>query len=223
MIPVFLLHALISNEAAMAAPLPVPLFLKVGFSSVLEFDSKPSRVVIGDGGSFQVERLENSLVVRPTADEATTNLLVYFPNQPTRMFVLRSTMEEEPALYRKYGLDKPPPLAGKGFVRSEVRLSRITSAKFDAKKDFLTIEALIAAPVSGKIQPDWNAVRLKKSAKEIAPKKLWAERTEVQAGTALKARFVFERPDVGSLRGTTIILPLKGVKMPITLNLGASK
>jgi hypothetical protein len=232
MIPVFLLNVLVPSEAAMAAPAPVPLFLKAGFSSVLEFDAIPSRVVIGDGGSFQIERLDKSLVVRPVVEEATTNLLVYFKGAPTRMFLLRATMAEEPALYRKYGNVADPSKASLANVDSgsggrvdkpSKGTSRIASAKFDAKKDFLTLDAIISAGPE-KLVPDWNAARLKKGVKEFSAKKLWAERSEVQAGSAVKSRFIFEKPDIGvALKGAYLVLPLKGSARTIILNLGGSK
>jgi len=232
MIPVFLLNVLVPSEAAMAAPAPVPLFLKSGFSSVLEFDAVPSRVVIGDGGSFQVERLDKSLVVRPVVEEATTNLLVYFKGAPTRMFVLRATLEEEPALYRKYenvaeqskaSLAIVAPGHGGRVEKPGGGISRITSAKFDAKKDFLTLDTIISAGPE-KLVPDWNAARLKKGSKEFSAKKLWAERSEVQAGSAVKSRFIFEKPDLGvALKGASLVLPMKGSGRAIILNLGGSK
>jgi hypothetical protein len=222
MIPVFLLSALLPSEAALASPAPVPLFVKSGFSSVLEFDAKPSRVVIGDGGSFQVERLDRSLVIRPTVDEATTNLFVYFPNGSTRMFLLRATMEEEPALFRKYGVEatvaQQKIKTSVGFKR---KATRILSANIDAKKDYLTVEAELSAPPNGKLEPVWKSVRLKAKGLEEVPQKLWAERGEIQADSTIKARFVFRKPNLlRSLKETSLVIPLKGRGTALVLRLG---
>lgn len=56
-----LLFALLIPSLATATtlnPAPFPIFLKSGFSSVVEFDDAPTRVVLGDGQSFQVEKLD---------------------------------------------------------------------------------------------------------------------------------------------------------------------
>jgi hypothetical protein len=225
MIPVFLLNVLLPTEAALSAPVTTPLFLKLGFSSVLEFEARPTRVVIGDGGSFQVDRLEKSLVIRPSVEEATTNLVVYFESTPPRMFVLKASMEDEPALYRKFLAEKAAPAVKPPAVElGSVNGSRIISSRFDRKKDYLIIEAQIAAPKGGKATPDWRAVRLKARNKKFAPSKLWAERAEVQADTVVKARFIFNRPDVErSLRGVTLALPYKGGGKPLVFNLGGGQ
>jgi hypothetical protein len=222
MIPIFLLNALLPSEAAFASPAPVPLFVKSGFSSVLEFDAKPIRVVLGDAGSFQVERLDKSLVIRPAVDEATTNLFVYFANGPTRMFVLRSTLEEEPALYRKFGLEaKVAQQPGQSGMVRKRKITRVLSAVFDAKKDYLTIETELSAPSTGKLEPIWKNVRLEANGNEEAPQKLWAEREEIQADSTVKARFVFRKPNIArSFKGTTLVIPVKGQGSSLKLRLG---
>ena len=52
-----LLIVLFSSMAnASDAPMtPFPVFLKVGYSSILEFEETPQQVVLGDSKSFQIE------------------------------------------------------------------------------------------------------------------------------------------------------------------------
>ena len=83
---------------AMANPLPpmsTPIFLKPGFSSILQFDQSPARVVLGDAQAFQIERLKDSLVLRSLVDSGSSNLFVYFPNDEVRVFILAAAEDAD--------------------------------------------------------------------------------------------------------------------------------
>lgn len=223
---VFFLLALLSipSEAALP-PVSYPLFLKQGFSCVLEFDKAPKRVVIGDLQSFQVEKMENSVVVRAITAYASSNLFVYFDVGEPRLFVLTASEDAEPTLYRKFETLKPPE-----FKVTPPHLAPVSkgpgillaSAKFDPKKDYLTVDARIIAGNGGAVRPEWSLARLKTGSSVLAPLKAWAERKEVQKDSSIRARFIFAKPNVRrDLKDTKLVLPVPG-QAALTLNLGGN-
>jgi hypothetical protein len=208
-------------------PVAFPIFLKQGFSTVLEFESAPKRIVLGDAQSFQAERMEKSLVVRATAASATGNLFVFFDTDVPRVFVLTASDDAEPTLYRKFEEIKPPQIqvikAKRSTERKGGRGLHIRSAKFDPKKDFLTIDISIEADGSNAIRPAWEKGRLKFKSQEIAPTKLWAERKEVQKDSRVRGRFIFAKPNLPRDFGeATLVIPLKGESKALTAELRGS-
>lgn len=201
---------------------PMPIFLRQGFSSVLEFDEVPSQAVLGDSQLFQVERLEHSLVLRALSAYATTNLFVYFKSSAPMLFVLNATEEAEPTYFKRLGIPKPSTSVEASLIRSEryTRLvSQIVSTKFDSKKDYLTVEVRIAA-TSALLKPKWELVRLRYQRSVIAPQKLWSERREVQKDSSVTARFIFVKPNVPKdLSAVTLVIPLEGQLNALTLRL----
>src|SRR5436853_130331 len=89
-------------------PTPFPVFLKEGFSSILEFEESPTQVVLGDQNLFQVEKLERSIVIKPLVTYATTNMFVYFKTKETRLFILSSSDDNEPTYFKKFTTLVPP-------------------------------------------------------------------------------------------------------------------
>lgn len=206
------------------APMPFPVFLRAGFSSVLEFDEVPTRVVLGDGQSFQVEKLEKSLVVKTLTPYAASNMFVYFNSEAPRLFVLTASEDAEPTYYKKFESQAPPkkdtPALAVSSGGTYRRGFRVLSARFDAKKDYLTVEMAISADAKEPIKPSWDLVRLRYNSVAVVPYKLWAERKEVQKDSRVKARFIFAKPNVPrDLKTVTLIVPIQGSATPITLNL----
>ncbi len=216
--------ALIWSAVALAAPTPVPfpLFLRQGFSSVLEFDESPRRVVVGDLQSFQVEKMEKSLVVRAQTAYATSNMFVYFEKGDPRLFVMTASEDAEPTIYRKFEEQKPEPKAATPAVKTKsVRETKVLVAKFDGKKDYLTVDVLLVADGKGVIRPNWELVRLKSGDLAMKPTKTWAERKEVQRDSEARARFIFVKPNVPkNLQEVRLVMPLQGQTTPISLILG---
>lgn len=204
------------------APIPFPVFLKAGYSSILEFDSSPTRVVLGDSQSFQIERLDRSIVIKTLTPYASTNLFVYFKDAPTRLFVLTASEDAQPTYYKKFEMPPPPLKAPERRSTRPVsaRATSLKSATFDRKKDYLTVEAEISADSLEVIRPNWPRVRLRQGSKTIAPTQLWSERKDVQKDSKVRCRFVFEKPNVNrSLEGVTLIIPLEDDTRTITLAL----
>jgi len=201
---------------------PMPIFLRQGFSSVLEFDESPTQAVLGDAQSFQVERLERSLVLRALSAYATTNLFVYFKSSAPMLFVLTASEEAEPTYFKRLGAPKAPaPVVAKptAVTGKSKLVSQVTSARFDDKKDYLTVEVRLAA-TAALLKPKWELVRLKYQSAAIAPQKLWSERKEVQKDSAIQARFIFAKPNIPKdLSSVTLVVPIEGQLNSITLRL----
>lgn len=195
---------------------PTPIFLKEGYSSILDFDDAPTQVVIGDSNSFQVERLRKSIVLKPLVPYSTTNLFVYFKDKPTKLFILSASEDSQPTLLRKFETVKPTPLPG-----SRAPLERqafVKKATFDKNKDYLTVDVLLSADSNRKIIPDWNLIRLRYKESSLSPSKVWSERKEIQKDSSLRARFIFTKPNIPrDLAKTSITIPILGETNPIQL------
>lgn len=201
----------------MANPLPpttTPVFLKTGFSTILQFDQSPSKVVLGDAQAFQVERLKDSLVVRPLLDSATTNLVVYFPNDEVRVFILQAAENADPTFLKAFQTKIEAPKRAvdrRPFSES----FRIVSSKFDDKKDYLSVLVELRAGQKS-VLPRWTQVKLEWPGSSLSPIRLWSERKEVQVDSQIKARFIFARPSLPkSLQGARITVPLLDREKPL--------
>ncbi|MCB0415125.1 MAG: hypothetical protein KDD50_12375 [Bdellovibrionales bacterium] len=221
----FLIMLLFSFQARAVevADAPVPVFLKQGYSTILEFDETPTQVVIGDTRSFQVEKLKSSVVLKALVDESTSNMFVYFKKQPTRLFLLSVSDDAEPTFYRKFTSMKSIAVKmAKKNKKSKVykRATWLTKKSFDSKKDFLSLEITMSADTTASIQPYWKNTFLTYKNIFIKPDQVWAEREVVQKDSEVKARFLFKRPNVPrTLVATQLRIPLKGFREPISLTL----
>jgi len=215
--------------AANLGPTPFPVFLKEGFSTILEFEEAPTQVVLGDANLFQVEKLNRSIVIKPLGIYATTNMFVYFKTKDARLFILSASEDAEPTYYKKFEsfVPKPSPEIKSSQVisnRTSKGDTRITIVSFDEKRDYLTVEMIISASSASKMAPNWDQVRIKHRSKAIAPSKLWSERREVQRDSSIKARFIFAKPNVpADLKEVSIIVPIKGSTTGISLPLKRGK
>jgi hypothetical protein len=204
-------------------PTPFPIFLRLGFSSILEFEEAPSQVVLGDSSVFQVEKLNKSIVIKPLAPYASTNMFVYFKSKDTRMFILQASEEAEPTYFKHFGTIVPEqPIQKKG--RSKIRFTRgvrIISSSFNKEKDYFTLDLEVSADSKAKLAPNWDLLRLKFKGRFIAASKIWSQRHEVQLDSKIKARLVFTKPNLPlNLNGVFLILPVKDSGDTFNLNLG---
>lgn len=201
-------------------PTPFPVFLREGFSTVLEFEEAPIRVVLGDSQSFQVEKLDQSIVVKTLATNTASNMFVYFKTKPPRLFVLTASDEVEPTYYRKFAtiVSPRPKPTSVNVVKRTLQAALLRSAAFDNKKDYLTIEVDITAGSNARLIPDWSKARLLYQKQSIEPKRLWSERKEIQKDSKVKARFIFYRPNIPKqLTNSTLVIPLKGESKPLNV------
>jgi hypothetical protein len=54
-----------------------PVFVEIGFSTLLKFDSHPEPGLIGDQDAFKVEYLKNLVSIKPLVSKAQTNLFLF--------------------------------------------------------------------------------------------------------------------------------------------------
>ena len=205
--------------AANATPTTFPVFLKEGFSSILEFEEAPSQVVLGDQNLFLVEKLNRSIVIKPLSPYATTNMFVYFKSKETKLFLLTASEEAEPTYYKKFD-DEIKKSLDAGKVAVPVKYSKglhLKSSDYDSKKDYLTIDFIIAADSSGKLSPSWDLIRIKHKDRIVNPTKVWSERREAQRDSFVKARLIFTKPNIpADFKNVSIIVPIKGISKPFT-------
>jgi hypothetical protein len=224
----FLLSLFVAQAIASPSmgPTTFPVFLKEGFSTILEFEEAPTQVVLGDQNLFQVERLNRSIVIKPMVPYATTNMFVYFKSKDTKLFLLTASEESEPTYYKKFASFVPKP-AEKPKVLVQTKYKRglhIRASDFDKKKDYLTVDFIVAADSTGKVAPSWDLVRLKHKDRAINPTKLWSERREAQRDSFLKARLIFAKPNVPSdLKDVSLIVPIKGASSAWSEKLNGAK
>ena len=216
--------------ASQIPPSAFPIFLKAGFSSVLEFDETPIRVVLGDGQSFQVEKVDRSLVVRTLAAYAASNMFVYFKGEEPRLFVLTASEDANPTYYKKFEKDVPPKLLQKSVVtvshiavKTEPKIGytvRVIHADFDTKKDYLTLECELSSQSKELLKPVWNLVRVTYKSKALTPVKLWAERQNIQKDSRVKFRLIFAKPNLPrDLKGVNLVIPLLGQANAISVSI----
>lgn len=224
------LIALFLSQMAFAmnvSPTPFPVFLREGFSSILEFEESPTQVVLGDQNLFQIEKLQRSIVIKPLVPYATTNMFVYFKSQETKLFILTASEDNEPTYFKKFTSLAPPKAAAKisnASPRIYGRKAIVRKSAFDKKKDYLTVDFEISADSSAKISPDWDRIRLKHKDRYVSPSKLWSERREVQRDSSVKARLVFTKPNIPiDMRDVSIVVPVKGSTRAFTVNLKAGR
>ena len=223
MIKVLILLMLpLSLFATEIPPTPFPVFLKQGYSSVLEFEDTPTKVVLGDSTYFQVEKLKTSLVIRALDAYASSNMFVYFKKLKPKLFILTASEDSEPTYYKKFEEIKPPPKPTK-VISNKVRYKRSTrllKSEFDDKKDYLLLEIRMTADATKPITPKWDLVRLSHNKRVLKPIDSWAERKMVQKDSSVKARFVFAKPNVPrNLKGVSLVIPLKGHKNAVKLDM----
>lgn len=208
-----------------AIPMTTPIFLKQGFSTVLEFSSTPKKVVLGDSQSFQVEKMENSLVIKALVPSAQGNLLVYTQKKEPKVFLLTASDEAEPTSYRKieesFIAQKETQKPNIKPAQKSIERALVTSAKIDGKGDFLSVDVMVEASSLRPILPDWDGARLSYEKGSKRAFKVWAERKEVLRDTKIKSRFIFAKPNVPlNLKGVTLEIPLKGEKKILAVKLG---
>ena len=207
------------NLFAVNDPTPViaqPLFLKLGFSSVVEFDEDPEKIILGDSQSFQVEKSNKSLVIRSLTNYASSNLFVYFKKHSTQIFSLTSDEDANPTLLKKIYLNDlvinavAPKESKIEAKKKYIESVKLTKKEFSKAKDYLTLDYVITAGSSSKLEPTWKKIRLRCGKIEIPTYKTWSEREVMQKDTEMKARVIFLRPNIGNdLKKCFLDIPVK--------------
>jgi hypothetical protein len=234
---IFPFWSLILAKAAVAGQLPpaaFPVFLKAGFSSILEFDETPIRVVLGDSQSFQVEKVDRSIVVRTLVPYAASNMFVYFRNDDPRLFVLTASEDANPTYYKKFEKEIKAkqvnqsaavmPVVSKKLDKNTDSMITISKINFDPRKDYLTLDCELMTESKDRLKPSWDLIRLKYKDSIIKPFKLWAERKDVQKSSKVKFRLIFIKPNLSrDLSGVTLVVPLLGQSNALTISIKGGK
>lgn len=196
--------------AAVAGPVaPLPVFLKFGFSSVLDFESSPKRVVIGDPLNFQVERAGNSIVMRPLATSAVTNLFVYFEKGEPRQFVLTASEDAEPSMYRKIEREavlpvvasKPKTQSAKAPLRAKYR--KVSPTEFE-------VSLVISGNSARLIDPSWPKIFLQIGGSKKKPIKIWAADRLIRPKNSVAVKLSFEgEVSASALKDANVVVPTK--------------
>lgn len=206
-----------TNEASF------PVFLKIGFSSIIDFNEMPLRVVLGDSQGFQIEKMDKSLVLRTLVPYATTNMFVYFKDAPPQIFTLTADEDANPTVYRKLEVIRPIKVVEQKPSSKTVRLKKgayLSTASWDKEKDYLTIDGYINADSNVIILPKWDLIRLAVGDKKISPFKVWSARKEIQKDSSVKFRLIFMRPNINKdLNKNFVIIPLQGKSESLHLEL----
>ncbi len=206
-----------TNEASF------PVFLKIGFSSIIDFNEMPLRVVLGDSQGFQIEKMDKSLVLRTLVPYATTNMFVYFKDAPPQIFTLTADEDANPTVYRKLEVIRPIKVVEQKPSSKTVRLKKgayLSAASWDKEKDYLTIDGYINADSNAIILPKWDLIRLAAGDKRISPFKVWSARKEIQRDSSVKFRLIFMRPNINKdLNKNFVIIPLQGKSESLHLEL----
>lgn len=213
---------------ANAATTSSPIFLRYGFSSVVEFDEAPTQVVLGDSEAFQVEKLDRSLVVKPLINEATTNMFVYFKSASPKLLILSASDDFEPTHFKKFSAPfvaaKPKSAAVPRQPAISTTGANLKSKTFSKNKDYLILDLDISANGSARLTPDWNRAAIHYKGKVLVPSKLWSERKEIQKNARAHARFEFRKPDLpADLIGAILKIPLKSGQKTMSINLGVKR
>lgn len=204
-----------------------PVFLKIGFSSIIDFNEMPLRVVLGDSQGFQIEKMDKSLVLRTLVPYATTNMFVYFKDAPPQIFTLTADEDANPTVYRKLEVIRPIKIVAQKLISKTVKLKKgayLTSVTWNNEKDYLTIDGYINADGLSIILPKWDLVRLADGDKRISPFKVWSARKEIQKDSSVKFRLIFLRPNIDkSLKKNFVIIPIQGKSESLHLVLKKGK
>lgn len=204
-----------------------PVFLKIGFSSIIDFNEMPIRVVLGDSQSFQIEKMDRSLVLRTLVPYSTTNMFVYFKDAPPQIFTLTADEDANPTVYRKLEVIRPVKIVEKKANSKISKFKRgayLTEASWNKEKDYLTIDGFINADSDSIIIPKWDFIRLAEGEKRISPLKVWSARKDIQKDSSVKFRFIFLRPNIDkSLKKNFVIIPLQGKSESLHLELKKGK
>jgi hypothetical protein len=140
---------------------------------------------------------------------------------------LTASEDAQPTFYKSFAMPPAPPkpvVQARSAKSNTSRGGKVISLRFDAKKDYLTIDYWLRAGADTALRPKWKLSRLLFAGSVTAPLKLWAERKEVQKSAQVRARLIFAKPNVPrDLSSATLLIPLEGGLDPIRLPLKGVK
>lgn len=189
----------------------VTVRVAVGYSTLLQFDSRPTQAIVGDQDSFKVEYVGNSIAIKPLTSGASTNLFV--ANQYER-FNFRITagrgFEPDYILKVKRKRDDANSSSGTLLIKEvrregrqngmQVKLLTVTSTK----NDFAVIYSFEVTALNQKrtFQPgDFEVVQAGRS---LPIENIYMERLSLEKGQRLQGLMVVLRSHIRRNQRTAI-------------------
>jgi hypothetical protein len=180
------------------------VYLSLGRSTVLSFDDKPTKVVLGNSNYFNVEFIGNDLTIQPLSN-VETNLFVYTQKQSKYGFILKPgtsslysdivyvRWKKSPSLVSKTenkivsrSLKKPPKVV-LSIKRLEFQLIKISI--LENEKTYL-FDFEIRNSSKGNIALNSSDVYLQQNRKRFLEQKLVLEKDQINSGEKLRARII---------------------------------
>lgn len=178
--------------------------LKMGQSTILRFQEKPKKVVIGNQNYFNVEFIDNDVTIQPLGS-AKTNLFVYGEyntygllidvnnqsNYDDLVIVKRGLKPQTAPIEPKPKERRPNVLIFERFIGKELRIS-FDKMFFHELMKVYVIDLTFQNPKSDLIKTEKLSIKLSQANKPIEDIKLIFD--DAKAGVPLKARILFRIP-----------------------------
>lgn len=131
-----------------------PIYVEAGFSTVLKFDSRPERGLIGDQDGFKVEYLKNVVAIKPLLLSGRTNLFLFTKEGQFNFQLIAARGRHDNVVYVRPKLEKPPPSQPTENHRISIPLEAMRTRKISKSVSHastkLTVES-VATPPSGSV------------------------------------------------------------------------
>jgi hypothetical protein len=179
--------------------------LKMGQSTILRFQEKPKKVVIGNQNYFNVEFVENDVTIQPLGT-AKTNLFVYgeYNTYGLLLDVSNQAGYDDLVIVKRGSKPEPPPptekkppdkrqniLIVERLIGKDLRMSLKKMFYHDLMKVYV-IDLTFQNSKNNLVKQGDLAIKLSQANKPIEETKLIFD--EAKAGVPLKARILFRIP-----------------------------
>jgi len=189
----------------------VAVRVAVGYSTLLQFDSRPTQAIVGDQDSFKVEYVGNSLAIKPLVSGVSTNIFV--ANQFERFnFRLTSGRGFEPdyILKVKRKRDEAGPSAGTLLTKAvhkegrqhgmQVKLLTVTTTK----NDFAVIYSFEVTALNQKRTFQAGDFEVVQAGRSLPIENIYLERLVLEKGQRLQGLMVVLRSHIRRNQRTAI-------------------
>ena len=222
------------------ALLLIPFFAKAnsstinvrpGLSSVVCFTKSPDSIAIGDGRFFQAQKIGSNLLLRSTAQDKETNLLIFSGGGLSTSYKLQSNLilphSESVDCDKKPEPFKPVKPAVALRVLSTVKKAGlkaelIRKAWESPKRDYFTIRVRISNQSKTSWIPDWSKIQLRQGSKANSHSGLSSERREIPVGGVVTFDVQFTRLEISKNRGY-LVIPSNGETLELLVEKGGAK
>ncbi len=189
---------------------PATINVRPGLSSVVCFAKSPDSIAIGDGRFFQAQKIGNNLLLRSTAPDKETNLLIFAAGGLATSFKLQSNLilphsesvdcDKKPAASKSLNSATTQRILSSA-IKDGLRAELLRKAWESPKRDYFTIRVQLVNKTANTWHPEWSKVALKQGTKRIAHSGLSSERRDIPPGSRVSFDVQFTRPEIASNRG----------------------